>query len=110
MFDHETGTTTFTRKRGMNRGKPRLWIEGKHLTEAGFKRGDRFRLTFIEMRAPGTHAVIEKTSNGNRTVSGKGDSPIIDIVGDALLGFGTMEKVAITYRAGHGVLWLAEGV
>lgn len=106
MFDHTTGCTTFTRKRGMNRGKPRLWIEGKHLTEAGFRKGDRIRLTFTTER----DAVIEKTSNGNRTVSGKGDSPIIDIVGDALAFLGTVEKVAITYRPGQGVLWIGEAL
>jgi DNA (cytosine-5)-methyltransferase 1 len=105
MFDSTTDLATFTRKRGMNRGKPRLWIEGAHLTEAGFKRGDRFRLTFGDRIA-----IIEKTTNGNRTVSGKGDSPIIDIVGDALAFLGTVERVKITYRPGRGILCLAEGV
>ena len=105
MLDNTTGVATFTRKRGMNRGKPRLWIEGKHLTEAGFRKGDRIALRFVTQRV----AVIEKTTNGNRTVSGKGDSPIIDIVGDALRAFGTMDRVRIDYRPGHGILWLTEG-
>lgn len=30
---------TYTRKIGLNRGKPRLWLEGKILDDNGFKHG-----------------------------------------------------------------------
>jgi DNA (cytosine-5)-methyltransferase 1 len=67
-------------KIGANRGKPRFWLEGTVLVEAGFVRGDKFNLT-IE---PGV-MVIEKHREGKRTVSGHHDRPVIDIATADLL-------------------------
>lgn len=75
---------TFNRKRGLNRGKPRLWIEGKHLIAAGFNPGDRWTLVQTEV---GFNICAD--SEGKRKIVGKGAKPIVDITG-ANLG----EKVA----------------
>lgn len=85
-----------------NRGRPRIWIEGKRLTSAGFHRGQlftvevkptnrvmlRFRLAFAQEQAAGM-----------RKVSGKGDRPIIDIVGSLLeqSGLKAGDAVSIDY-------------
>ena len=68
-------------KLGSNRGKPRIWIEGRALLAAGFAPGTAFHATFeparITLKA-GTVAGMK-----SRTVSGKirpsGPHPIIDI-------------------------------
>jgi hypothetical protein len=64
---------TVTRKIGTNRDKPRLWLEGSSLSSQGWKRGDRFNITF----APGS-ITITRDPAGLRKVAGKGDTPIID--------------------------------
>lgn len=60
---------------GQNRGKPRLWIEGKFLLEAGFTPGLRYNFSFDQFWLD---------PKGTRKVSGKGDRPIIDISGAAV--------------------------
>lgn len=67
-------------KIGMNRSKPRVWIEGAALIQAGFARGDKFSATIKEGRL-----VIQLDADGARTVSGKGDKPIVDIATGDLL-------------------------
>ena len=77
-YRHDT-----TLKLGQNRGNPRVWIEGKHLTQAGFTQGSKFRATFGK-----DSIVLELAADGDRTVSGrKRDEqaiPIIDINADAI--------------------------
>ncbi len=53
-----------TRKIGRNRGKPRLWIEGKALIEAGFDHGTPWNL---EVTAPGL--IIHRDPEGSRRVA-----------------------------------------
>jgi len=65
-----------TRKIGRNKGRPRLWLEGKILTAAGFGPGDRYN--FVE------GWIIKNNEEGSRKISGKGDKPIVDILGRAL--------------------------
>lgn len=93
---------TITRKIGQNRGKPRLWIEGAHLTAAGFKPGDLFALDINGL-------TISIALDGNRNlptrkVSGKGDKPIIDISGRSLHAIGTAASVTLTYLPGSGII------
>ena len=68
-------------KLGMNRGKPRIWIEGKGLLAAGFAPGMAFHATFEPARITLKAGTVEGTKS--RTVSGKvrpsGPHPIIDI-------------------------------
>lgn len=78
---------------GTNRGQPRLWLEGKTLSESGFKRGGKFRtLEYPAAQRTLVLALSSVSAEGSgkeRTVSGKttphGDHPIIDINGGELL-------------------------
>lgn len=67
---------------GRNRGKARLWLEGRWLADLGFVRGTKFAAVFT----PNVIAlhVKEPDYDIGRTVSGKGDKPIIDIAGARL--------------------------
>lgn len=86
---------TTHRKRGTNRGRPRLWIEGAHLKAAGFAIGDRFNL----IPTPAGFNLVAHPE-GARKVSGKKGVPIIDITGAALGALQTVERIALTYTAG----------
>ena len=81
-------------KIGSNRGRPRIWLEGKRLTASGIGRGDRFITHKVE---DGVN--IEINPDGRRKVSGKGDRPIIDIVGADVKhwGFDIGDEVEIKY-------------
>lgn len=77
-----------TTKLGVNRGQPRLWLEGKTLTASGFTRGEKFSAFGVVVAGvPALKLTID--GEGRRTVSGKttpkGDHPIIDINGGDLL-------------------------
>ena len=82
-------------KIGANRGRPRIWLEGKRLTAAGIGRGDRFRTHKVD---DGVNIAIDP--DGRRKVSGKGDRPIIDIVGSDVKywGFDIGDDVEVTYN------------
>lgn len=80
---------------GENRGAPRIWLEGKRLLEAGFTRGAKVRAT--------THddaVVLTLDEAGDRTVSGKGERPIIDVLGKAV-PFASNTSIEVTYRPGQ---------
>jgi DNA (cytosine-5)-methyltransferase 1 len=72
-----------TRKIGLNRGNPRLWLEGKCLIEFGFNHSDRFYVTNLETVKP--CLMITKAFDGNRKVAGNTLRPIIDINGAKIL-------------------------
>lgn len=79
---------------GQNRGRPRLWIEGKFLLDSGWNNGDRWyaRVT------PGVLLLI-KDSDGDRKVAGTAQRPIIDIVGkvvESAFDCTKVKRVAIT--------------
>lgn len=96
-------TVTVTRKIGRNRGKPRLWIEGKVLQDAGLTHGTRWSLmpaTFAG--SPGF--LMSEDPEGSRKVAGKPDRPIIDIVGKTLGELGNCEVVTIEYVPGVPML------
>ena len=90
---------------GTNRGKPRLWLEGKILSDHGFKRGDPFvldvGLTRIVLTAgrisgppiPGTSHRSERRVSG-KTKNGA-DHPIIDVNGDLLDPFADQDLLAV---------------
>lgn len=82
------------RKLGLNKGKVRLWIEGKLLSESNWNRGDAFDVIWID----GVLRYI-KNPNGSRKVAGTEARPIIDTNTDKLastLHATTGEKVNIT--------------
>lgn len=94
-------TTTFTRNIGLNRGKPRLWIEGNHLVRAGLDHGSRWNLI---PNADGVGFTIQNDPEGERKIAGKPGRPIIDVVGATLtsMGFKTGDVATLTYEVGSG--------
>ena len=82
-----------------NRGRPRIWLEGKRLAAAGFERGVRFDLTLGTKRYGGLLLELNEDGSGKRKVSGKGDRPIVDIVGAEIqrCGLQSGDDVVITY-------------
>lgn len=71
---------TITRKIGLNRGKPRLWIEGKALLDVGFKKGDAFGVVVA-----GKVVTIHSEVDGKRHIAGTVERPIIDVNSSAVL-------------------------
>lgn len=94
-------TFTITRKIGRNRGKPRLWIEGKALVEAGLDHGTRWNLTPTNIGL-----LIERSAEGTRKIAGKPGRPIIDIIGASLGPLAEAENVLITYAYDGGTLYV----
>jgi len=85
---------TAQRKLGSNRGKTRLWLEGKLLSESNWKRGDYFDVIWLD----GVLRYI-KNPNGSRKVAGTEARPIIDTNTDKIattLHASTGDKVSIT--------------
>ncbi|WP_448205346.1 DNA cytosine methyltransferase [Azospirillum sp. sgz302134] len=83
-----------------NRGRPRLWVDGKRLADIGAVRGSRFDLT---TDPAGQQIVIDITETGARKVSGKPDGrPVIDVVGQqvgAVFPAGT--QVQVVFQPGR---------
>lgn len=61
---------------GMNRGKARLWIEGRWLAEAGFAKGQNYSITCLPAE---NRLVIYLDGAGSRRVAGTADRPIMDL-------------------------------
>ncbi len=75
----------YTRNIGLNRGKPRLWLEGAILLTNGFNHEDIFTINEIE-----DGLLITKVDNSffdepHRKIAGNSARPIIDINSGALL-------------------------
>lgn len=73
-----------TRKIGRNRGKKRLWLEGKVLSENGFPHGTRYLVSI----GPKSICIMVTTNpllDRARTVAGTPERPIIDINSDKIL-------------------------
>lgn len=78
---------------GSHRGNSRIWLEGKWLIDFGFIRGKAWRVDY-----EGERIIIRASSEG-RTISGKGDRPVLDINNPSLtkaLPQGTALKVTAT--------------
>lgn len=85
---------TALRKLGLNKGKVRLWIEGKLLSDSNWNRGDAFDVIWLD----GVLRYL-KNPNGSRKVAGTEARPIIDTNTDKIsttLHATTGEKVNIT--------------
>ena len=63
-----------TRKIGQNRGKPRIWLEGKILTVNHIHHGMRFNV----INSPNSIVIVIK-ADGKRKIAGKPGRPIIDM-------------------------------
>ena len=98
-------TIKFTRKIGQNRGKPRLWIEGKHLIDSGLTHG-----TMWDLRPNETGFEIVATASGKRRIAGKPERPIVDINGTGPLGLcAECETVTVSYVPGSGHMTVTKG-
>lgn len=64
---------------GSNRGRPRLWIEGKFLLASNWNCGDRWNVDPQPNRL-----VLSKDAEGKRKVAGTAQRPIIDMVGKVI--------------------------
>lgn len=96
-----------------NRGRPRIWLEGKRLSAAGFERGVRFDVVRLPLCEGGMALVQNEEGTGKRKVSGKGDRPIIDIVGAEIVNskLRVGDDVVITYDCDvRGILIMRKGV
>jgi len=82
-----------------NKGRARIWLEGKRLTAAGFAVGARFSPEVIEGAL-----VLRLDPNGSRRVSGKGERPIIDMSGGSCDPFITGDAVQVDYIADHSIV------
>lgn len=81
---------------GLNRGTPRLWLEGRRLGKAGFEPGARYR---IEANTDDWSLRLVLDPAGNRRVSGKKRGttplPIIDLCDAGLAPAGTRVRAVI---------------
>lgn len=91
-------------KIGCNKGRPRIWIDGKRLADAGFVGGTIYRCGVL----PG---VIQLSLNPmpdehTRKVTGRPDGkPIIDMLGrDVAAAFPGASHVAVTFSAGQIII------
>lgn len=98
---------TFTAKLGTTRRGPRsrIWLEGKRLTAAGFTPGQQYTAIWTDnalLLMVGVGSLPARVTHAEeRKVSGKGDKPIMDIVGERVTStFGHGERVKVTYSAG----------
>jgi hypothetical protein len=98
-----TPTITVTRNIGLNRGKPRLWIEGNALVEAGLDHGGRWDL--LDHTSPDGF-FISGNPDGKRKIAGKPGRPIIDMTGATLekLGFSHGDTAVLEYTPGSGLI------
>lgn len=94
------------KKLGLNRGTPRLWLEGNAPSRAGFAPGVRFN---VEVN-PGRKAVVLRIAeDGDRVVSRKvkadRERPVIDInSAEALAVFEGMSEVRVLL--GQNEIWI----
>lgn len=96
---------TFPTKLGKTRAgeRSRIWIEGARLTAAGFTVGKKFHRAWSPENGLLILAILPDVSSLARseygTVSGKGEHPIIDIVGAKVIEtFATSSHVHVTFR------------
>jgi len=102
---------TQERKIGRNRGKPRLWIEGDLLIEAGLPHRAQWVLI---PHIDGLDIVRVQTEESKldgrrvRKIAGTGARPIVDIAGSSLAPLATFgtpwDSVALHYEYGSGVI------
>ena len=87
--------------------RSRIWLQGKRLIAAGFKPGSKYAAiwTAATLQLSLRVEALAKVNAGEaqvRKVSGKGETPIIDIVGEQVVEtFGKhCETVSVTYDDG----------
>ena len=84
-------------KVGTNRGKPRAWVEGKFLTDAGWTRGVTYHQT-IEKDA----LVLSAHESGKKRVAGSVVRPVLDLNGGYLT---PLFEGCTTFSVTHVQMW-----
>ena len=75
-----------------NKGKPRVWLEGKRLEASQFTQGTRYTVEHGD-----GYVHLRVAADGKRKVSGKPDRPIVDLLGKACGDLDTGTEVRIFY-------------
>lgn len=102
---------TASYKIGVNKGRPRIWIDGKKLADAGFKGGTAYfcavksgqiRCTLAPVPSQDLSIDSEWKRIRERRVTGRPDGkPIIDMLGqDVEIAFPGAERVKVTFKPG----------
>lgn len=94
---------TTPRNVGMNKGTPRIWLEGVKLAQAGFKRHVCYSVDIKRVQI-----ILTLCDNGEKRVSGKRVAPgsddwtpVIDLHNSALVDFlQGSKRVDVTYQEG----------
>ena len=79
-----------------NRGRPRVWIEGKFLTNSGISSGMVFDRTFDDGAM-----ILTFGATGKHKVSGNAQRPIIDLNGAYLIDLFKLNEKIEADRATH---------
>jgi len=85
-----------TRKIGMNRGKPRIWLEGAVLTNANIHHGMRFDI----VNSPNSLVIVCKV-DGKRKIAGKPNRPIIDMSAGTITASEFISKIVKVEKGKH---------
>jgi len=86
-----------------NKGKARIWLEGKRLTAAGFTQGTRYHVSHVS-----DGMVLGTDPEGAKKVSGKASGPIIDLSGKGCGILATGDNVTINYFNGTIIIKLTK--
>lgn len=88
------------RKIGLNRGRARVWLEKRVLSENGWKHGDRFDCVFSDGAVTYT-----KSETGARRVAGSVARPVVDTCTDKIReSVGAGESVEVVASPGRIIL------
>ena len=81
MLLQDTEQAVYSRKIGANKGKRRVWLEGKCLQDNGWFKGDAYTVMKKGTVAGFSGLLLVKAEHGEKRVSGRQDKPIIDLLG-----------------------------
>lgn len=101
----------FKSKIGTARKQPgsRVWLQGSRLAAAGFVPGAKYGARWYERQRKLLLTLKYDGTYEERTVSGKGDTPIIDITGDRVREFfgSRASHVEVTFSRGSILIMAA---
>jgi len=87
---------------GYHKNAPRVWLEGQHLGDAGFKPANRIQIEFKK-----AHVIIRLAKDGPRVISSKrrGQIPVLDLNSSALTeAFGSINTLQVYIAPGEIIL------
>lgn len=96
--------TTYKRNIGTNRGKPRLWLEGKILLDNGFPHKAPWDVERMDART----LVLAVCTSGKRLVAGSAGRPVIDINSAGLLEGFAGEVTVTVVKPGYLLVTMGE--